>query len=255
MDINNQYGVLQIQKRLLILLKGFHSFCIENEIKYSLDWGSLLGAVRHKGFIPWDDDLDIMVDRHNYNKIIQKIKDNKNLMIDDGSPESLWIKRIRFADECAYGGYPPTIDVLVMDYAPNNILVRKIKIVLSLFMQGMLKVSPDFKKGNIILRFCTLFTYYLGKLIPRMTKLKIYDALAFGTLYNKEQKLTCYFEEYSCLGRYYRQDLLEKLSVVKFEDTEAFAVKDDHECLCIQFGPDYMTPPNMNERIPRHQIN
>lgn len=58
-----------MQRKLLALLKEFHGFCINNGIKYSLDWGSLLGTIRHKGFIPWDDDLDIMVDRDNYEKI------------------------------------------------------------------------------------------------------------------------------------------------------------------------------------------
>ena len=143
MDVDNQYGTLKIQKELLELLKVFHSFCVFNGIIYSLDWGSLLGAVRHRGFIPWDDDLDIMVDRHNYMKIIQKLKGDDTLVIDDGSPETLWIKRIRFGKEDDNKGYPPTIDMLVMDYAPDNRLLRKLKVVLSLFMQGMLKVAPN----------------------------------------------------------------------------------------------------------------
>ena len=69
MDVNNEYGTLEMQKRLLILLERFHQFCVMNAIQYSLDWGSLLGAIRHKGFIPWDNDLDIMVDRNNYYKL------------------------------------------------------------------------------------------------------------------------------------------------------------------------------------------
>ena len=252
MDIKNQYGTLEIQKRLLHLLVSFHSFCIANDIKYSLDWGSLLGAVRHKGFIPWDDDIDIMVDRQNYMRIAQKIKDDNRLMIDDGSPETLWIKRIRYAEEGTDEGFPPTIDILIMDYAPNNKLLKKFKVIMALFMQGTLKVAPNFKKGNVILRLCTVLTHYIGKFFPRKQLLKWYDKLAKRN--KRSQELTCYFEEYSCMGKYYRKDLLENIITMEFEDTEAYVVKDYHECLCIQFGPDYMTPPQMNDRIPRHQL-
>lgn len=252
MDVNNEYGTLEIQEGLLGLLKNFHSFCIDNDIKYSLDWGSLLGAVRHKGFIPWDDDIDVMVDRQNYMRITQKMKDDCRLMIDDGSPDTLWIKRIRYKEEYTYGGYPPTIDILVMDYAPNNKFIRKLKVVLALFMQGMLKVKPNFKKGNAILKLCSVFTHYVGKLFSREKLLKWYDELAIRN--KRSQELTCYFEEYSCMGRYYRHDLLDNIISMEFEDTEAYVVRDYHECLTIQFGADYMTPPQMNDRKPRHQI-
>ena len=253
MDIKNKYGVLEVQSRLLVLLKAFHSFCITNGIGYSLDWGSLLGAVRHKGFIPWDDDVDIMVDRGNYMRIIETIKDDETLMIDDGSPETLWIKRIRFRKESFNGGYPPTIDILVMDYAPDNQLLRRLKVVLALFMQGMLKVAPNYKRGNIVLRLCTVFTHFVGKLFSRELLLKWYDKLAYK--HKPSQKLTSYFEEYSCMGKYYRPDLLEHIIEMEFEDTRAYVVRDYHECLCVQFGPDYMTPPRVEERKPRHQID
>ena len=62
----NRYGTEEAQNELLDLMKTFHRFCEESDIRYSLYGGSCLGAVRHKGFIPWDDDLDICVDRQNY---------------------------------------------------------------------------------------------------------------------------------------------------------------------------------------------
>ena len=252
MDQNNTYGVLEIQKRLLALLKAFHEFCQENDIKYSLDWGSLLGAVRHKGFIPWDDDIDIMVDRDNYQKIISLICKNEQLMIDDGSPESLWIKRVRFSNEKSYEEYPPTIDVLIMDNAPDGTLARKLRIWESLFMQGMLKVNPNFSKGNIIYRLCTVITYYVGKILSRKVKLRWYDYIAQLSNRQSVKNLTCYYEEFSCLGRYYPHGLLDNIDLIKFEDTEVYAVSDSHNCLCIQFGPNYMIPPKEEERIPRH---
>ena len=253
MDINNQYGALEAQKKLLDLLKAFHSFCKANDIKYSLDCGSLLGAVRHKGFIPWDDDLDIMVDRQNFAKIILRIKENDILTIDDESPETIWVKRIRFANRNSTDSFLPTIDMFVMDYASNNKYMRKLMTFLVLFLQGMIKVSPNFRKGNVILRFCTVITYCLGKLISRNTKLKWYDSLALWYADKRDHHFTCYFEEYNYLGRYFRSDLFENISEVEFEDTEVYVVKECHEFLRIQYGPDYMTPPQMSERILRHQ--
>ncbi len=61
----------------LEILKYFHSFCVENNIKYFLSNGTLLGAVKYKGFIPWDDDVDVLVPREDYNKLISLFKDTE----------------------------------------------------------------------------------------------------------------------------------------------------------------------------------
>lgn len=252
MDIGNQYGVLSKQEHLLVLLKTFHNFCIENGIKYSLDWGSLLGAVRHKGFIPWDDDIDIMVDRENNNKIVQALVRDNTLTYDFTSPETRWIGRIHLVENYREDRWQPTIDILVMDNAPDGKLTRKIRILRVLFFQGMLKLRPIFTKGNVLMRCGRFITFYLGKIFPRDYKLRRYHAIAQRSNRKNTKQITCYYEEFSCLGKYYSPELLDDLVLVPFEDTEVYAVKNSHECLCIQFGQDYMTPPDLSKRKPRH---
>ena len=58
------------------ILTHFHNFCIKNGLKYSLGYGSLIGAVRHKGFIPWDDDVDIVMLRDDFERLCAEYKDN-----------------------------------------------------------------------------------------------------------------------------------------------------------------------------------
>ena len=63
----------EYQLRLLSMLKQFDSFAKKNEIPYFLLGGNALGAVRHKGFIPWDDDVDIGLYQDDYEKMAQII--------------------------------------------------------------------------------------------------------------------------------------------------------------------------------------
>lgn len=59
-----------VQGKLLTMLEWFHEYCHENNLTYYIVGGSMLGAIRHGGFIPWDDDIDVVLPRPDYNRLI-----------------------------------------------------------------------------------------------------------------------------------------------------------------------------------------
>lgn len=73
--------IRSLQYSLLELLIKFDDFCSTNKIVYWLDAGNLLGAVRHKGFVPWDDDLDVCISRKNFCRLCELIEDCPELEI------------------------------------------------------------------------------------------------------------------------------------------------------------------------------
>ena len=58
-------------------LKMFHAFCVEHNIRYFLAYGTLLGAIRYKKFIPWDDDVDLLIPREDYDRLLTLFQDNE----------------------------------------------------------------------------------------------------------------------------------------------------------------------------------
>lgn len=76
-----EVGLEEIKRIQLEILDSVHDFCIKNNLKYSLCGGTLLGAVKHKGYVPYDDDIDIMMPRMDYEQFIATYSDEKNFVM------------------------------------------------------------------------------------------------------------------------------------------------------------------------------
>lgn len=74
----------ELRKILLELMDEIHAFCEKHGLKYYLSGGTLIGAIRHKGFIPWDDDIDIHMPRPDYEKFLELFpKESENVLLEN----------------------------------------------------------------------------------------------------------------------------------------------------------------------------
>ncbi len=71
----------EVQMMTLDIAKNVHEFCTRNNITYYLAYGSLIGALRHKGFIPWDDDMDLLMPRPDYERFCKEYKSEKGFKV------------------------------------------------------------------------------------------------------------------------------------------------------------------------------
>lgn len=77
--MNGSDGFLSIteeQQAELEVMKELHAFCVKHGLRYILAYGTLLGAIRHKGFIPWDNDMDVIMPREDVKKLVEINKKN-----------------------------------------------------------------------------------------------------------------------------------------------------------------------------------
>ena len=247
MDLDNQYGCLVIQQSLLALIKQFHSLCFQNNVNYSLIGGSLLGAVRENGFIPWDDDMDVMIDRDNLKKVIDLLSTHESLMIN----RTLWVYKVQRRADIDKVGYHPTLDLFPVDNMPNGKYVRKWHLLKLKCAQGMIKGRPDYNRFSFVNKVYSFVSFYLGRPFSLSTKLNRYDKLAQKYNHQEAKNKAIFFSPFHQLGFLYPPTMMNHLMLHQFEDTKVFITKDYDEVLTLTYG-DYMTPPAINDRKPLH---
>lgn len=124
-------NIRNLQLNLLSILTEFDEFARKNKLTYSISYGTLIGAIRHHGFIPWDDDADIMLTRKEWNELKKHIR-----------PDGFITDTINITEAVHPGLHKADkgiIDIFIMDYAPKNYFLDRLKGLLCMLLCLLLK--------------------------------------------------------------------------------------------------------------------
>ena len=240
-DANDSYKVADKQRELLAMMCDLHSFCVKNDIKYSIIGGTLLGAIRDKGFIPWDDDIDIILDRANFEKLLSKRRELGKYCI----KEQLWVFKIVRKDTFRKEGIKdstPVLDIFIADRVPASSLGHRVKVLCLKTLQGMMKERANQKKQfSLFYKAALAVTGLLGRVFSAKTKKKMYTHVSKWGNKNKTQPLMICNDIFQSLGCIYDAAMMDNYELVNFEQTQLMAIKSWDNYLTEQYG-DYMTP-------------
>jgi len=252
---NDPIGMNNLQQGLLQALVKFDQICRKNNIKYSIHGGTLLGGVREKGFIPWDNDIDVTMMRSEYKKLKAVICNcQSEFYIDDYNYNwtQLWLKGTS-EQEAVW------IDVIVYDYTYNNLLLRRLKTILLVFLLGIRKTQltmgishRKWSKDRKWLVQSVL--YYVGKVIPKKTKKQMQDYLAEKLASKSKSFIQRSTDSYQGIIIIFPSDYMSEYTDLIFECQTVMTTKHWHEILVSSYGVDYMIPKRSDENIDAHEM-
>lgn len=236
------------------ILVEFDRICRGSNIKYTLAYGTLLGAIRHKGFIPWDDDIDVIMSREEYDKFLKVWKSEKYELLNSRKGCDFWPLFSRITDPrttleppkiCNHGVWVAVIpyDKIPDDESKCKRHLNKVRRNLRLFEIKRSKASGKGLK-RVLFRMVQLllspFPYYvIGKRVERIkTKYQHTNAKRVNPWIDKIIVDASMFDEYVD---------------VEFEGLKAMATKKYDYFLRYMYN-DYMQLPPEEERIPKHQF-
>ena len=239
------------------ILKNIDTFCRKNGINYSLSGGTMIGAIRHKGFIPWDDDIDIMMLRDDYEKFIREYKDEYYNFLSYNTDKN-WpflYSSIENPNTIIYYGENKGFrGIWVSIFPVENIRkenIKKIMSYLNFYEKIVLRLKQSYWTKN------TNILYNITKAICRFVLLPIPNKLIIKHL---ERKIK-YNHSTGLLGSpsvwaydkifTYKTDLFSDYIDVEFEDMKCMALSGYDEYLRAEYG-DYMKLPPIEEQVPKH---
>lgn len=250
----------QIQMQILDVVD---EFCGEHNIKYSLSCGTLLGAIRHGGYIPWDDDIDIYMLREDYNRFEQEFPETYNgyLKLASLKRREDWTSMIsKVYDDrtilkehiikCAPIGI--NIDIFPIDKVPEDkgewLAFNKKRLSMLEFDRGSNRQISSKRPLWQNLAICLLKLRYIGyNRRAYIEKLEMYIQQFNST----DSSLVFETSSGARVKNPFPLRLFDSITEISFEDRKYKGFNDYHEYLTETFG-DYMTPPPLDKRNSVH---
>lgn len=253
--------IKEIKEIELNILKYIKKICEENNLEYYLAEGTLLGAIRHRGFIPWDDDIDILMPRNDYTRLINILKTGeryKSLSFynDDGYYYCFAkivdlrtkVKELNLDYEIPNLGV--WVDVFPMDGLPNDDKMINIHMKKILFLRKLLYISLS-KQCPIASSKIKYIFKHVFWIIARLFGWKFWinkvDKLAMKYKYNQSCKVGRIVSGHDIFDKKIFSYGVQRI----FEDDKFSVPKDYHVYLKEVFG-DYMKLPPIDERDTGH---
>ncbi len=254
---NNIINRDECRQIMIDILKEIDRVCAENGITYTMGGGTLLGAVRHKGFIPWDDDIDIFIQRSQYDKLIELLKKShvEWLSLLDSDTDGYYLpfakavnNKTMVKKQLSVLPHGIWVDIFPMDNLPDNKFKRYCFIKKCKFYRGLvISMITDFSNHKFGVKFCyKKILQLITCLIGAKMLLKWY--VSYTKKYNKT---SC--ESMSITWTPYGTEYIKKtemLDIVKlrFENHEFNAISNYDVLLKRTFG-DYMQLPPEGKRV------
>lgn len=236
-------------------------FCEKNDIKYWLDCGTLLGAIRHKGFIPWDDDIDIGMLRKDYQKfmdLFNKENTRYKFFCNENNSDFLYpfgkildTNTVLYEPDEKGNKISVYIDLFVYDNAPDDDKMVnkmfKIRDINNIFSVANITHHP---RGNIFRRHMVHILRLMLKPFPK--NLFIKNMVKNSKKYiNAETKRVGNFMSYSKVVC--DRNILMEFTKAEFEG-KLYPVPLEYDKWLTLFYGDYMKLPPVEKRVSHHKI-
>ena len=256
--MDNSYGFGELHEQLLIIMDDIDRVCRKYNIEYTISDGSFLGAIRHKGFIPWDDDMDVRMVRKEFDRFIKVYETEMKEGFVIGHPCNLAtysvintkyvIPNVEHRPGTIVN---PWVSIFPMDNVPQNEKLSCLKATKMRLLSGMLGKPPQYANFSKKSRRLWDITSFLGGLLGRKNVEEWYRRSCVSIPDEKTDVYSTYAFNSDGVYKRYPKYLFESYRDYPFEDRVYRGIEKYDEYLTMTYG-DYMTPLPPEKRDPRH---